>query len=80
MGTPTSKGAGVEAVLPRMARVSREWPWMSQWGGASVEVSLKVSRGGEASDEASSCESRGQIRKIWDGGASVWASPYEFQW
>ena len=29
MGTPTPKGAGVEAVLPRMARVSQEWPWVS---------------------------------------------------
>ena len=29
MGTPTSKGAGIEAGLPRMARVSQEWPWVS---------------------------------------------------
>ena len=27
MGTPTPKGAGVEAGLPRKARVSQEWPW-----------------------------------------------------
>ena len=60
MGTPTSKRADAEAVLPRMARVSqewpwvsREWPWMSRWGGASIGASLRVSRGGEASDEAS---------------------------
>ena len=71
MGTPTPKGAGVEAVLPRMARVSQEWPWMTQvwpwvsrWGGASVGASPKVSRGGEASDGASSCESRGQTRGV----------------
>ena len=36
MGTPTPKGAGVEARLPRKARVSR-------WGGASVEASPRVS-------------------------------------
>ena len=71
MGTPTPKGAGVEAVLPRMARVSREWPWVfrewplvSRWGGASVGASPRVSRGGEACDEASSCESRGQTRGV----------------
>ena len=78
MGTPTPKGASVEAVLPRMARVSqerpwvsretpwvfREWPWVSRWGGASVGASPKVSRGGEASDEASPCESRGQTRGV----------------
>ena len=50
MRTPTLKGAGVEAVLPRMARVSQEWLWVSQetpwvfrWGGASVEASPRVS-------------------------------------
>ena len=30
MGTPTSKGASVEAGLPRMARVSQEWLWVSR--------------------------------------------------
>ena len=81
MGTPTPKGAGVEAGLPRIARVSqkwpwvsretpwvfREWPWMTQewpWGGASVGASSRVSWGGEASDRASPCESRGQIRGV----------------
>ena len=64
MGTPTPKEAGVEAVLPRMARVSQEWRWVSQWGGASVGASPRVSRGGEASDGASPCESRGQTRGV----------------
>ena len=78
MGTPTPKGAGVEAVLPRMARVSREkpwvfqewpwmtqeWPWVSRLGGASVGASPRVSRGGEASDGAAPCESRGQTRGV----------------
>ena len=50
MGTLTSKRAGVEAGLPKKARVSQEWPWMSQWDGASVEASPRVSRGSEASD------------------------------
>ena len=61
----------MEAVLPRMARVSQErpwmtqeWPWVSRWGGASVGASPKVSRGGEASDGASPCESRGQTRGV----------------
>ena len=78
MGTPTPKRASVEAVLPRMARVSREtpwvfqewpwmtqeWPWVSWWGGASVGASPRVSRGGEASDGASPYESRGQTRGV----------------
>ena len=37
---------------------------MSRWGGASVEASPRVSRGGEASDGASPCESRGQTRGV----------------
>ena len=64
MGIPTPKRAGVEAVLPRMARVSQERPWVSRWGGASVGASLRVSQGGEASDRASQCESRGQARGV----------------
>ena len=64
MGTPTPKGASVEAVLPRMARVSQERPWVSRWGGASVGASPRVSRGGEASDGALPCESRGQTRGV----------------
>ena len=66
MGTPTSKGADVEARLLRKARVSQvwpwvsrkwpwmtqEWPWVSRWGGASIEASPRVFRGGEASDGA----------------------------
>ena len=78
MGTPTPKGAGVEVVLPRMARVSQErpwvfrewpwmtqeWPWVSRWGGASVGASPRVSRGGEASDGDSPRESRGQTRGV----------------
>ena len=54
----------MEAMLPRMARVSQEWPWMSQWGGASVGASLRVFLGGEASDGASPCESRRQARGV----------------
>ena len=71
MRTPTSKGASVEAGLAKMARVSQDWPWMSQeipwvfrWGGANVGASLRVFRGGEASDGASLCESRGQARGV----------------
>ena len=64
MRTPISKKADVEAGLPRKARVSQEWPWVSRWGGASVGASPRVSRGGEASDGASPCESRGQPRGV----------------
>ena len=64
MGTPTPKGAGVEAGPSRKARVSQEWPWVSRWGGASVRASPRVSRGDEASDGASPCESRGQARVV----------------
>ena len=39
--------------------MTREWPWVFWWGGASVEASPKVSRGGKASDGASPCKSRG---------------------
>ena len=77
-GDSHTQGSRCGGVLPRMARVSqerpwvsretpwvfREWPWVSRWGGASVGASPKVSRGGEASDGASSCESRGQIRGV----------------
>ena len=73
MGTPTPKGAGVEARLARMARVSQEWPWvsretpwvswewpwMTRWGGASIGASPRVSWDDEASDGASPCELRG---------------------
>ena len=37
---------------------------MSRWGGTSVEASPRVSRDGEDSDGASSCESKGQPRGI----------------
>ena len=30
MGTPTPRGAGVEAGLPRKAKVSQEWLWVSR--------------------------------------------------
>ena len=44
--------------------MTREWPWVSRWSGASVGTSPRVSRGGEASDGASPCESRGQPRGV----------------
>ena len=71
MGTPTPKGAGVEAGLLWKARVAQVWPWMSRetlwvsrWGDASVRASSRVSRDGEATDGASPCESRGQARGV----------------
>ena len=54
----------MEAGLPRKARMSQEWPWVSWWGRASVGASSRVSRGDEASDEASPCESKGQARGV----------------
>ena len=71
MGTSTSKGAGVEAGLPKKARVFQKWPWVSRetpwvfrWDGASVKASPRVSQGGEASDGASSCKSKRQPRGV----------------
>ena len=64
MGTPTPKGAVMEARLPRMATVSQKWPWMSRWGGASIGASPRVSWGSEASDRASPYESRVQPRGV----------------
>ena len=69
----------MEVGLPRKARLSQEWPWVSRWGGASVEASPRVSRGGEASNGSLPCESRGNQRELQDGGASVWASACEFR-
>ena len=43
MGTPTPKEASVEVRLPRKARMSQEWPWVSPWGGASIVASPRVS-------------------------------------
>ena len=45
MRTPTPKGADVEVELPKKARVSWEWPWMSPWGGASIGASPYESKG-----------------------------------
>ena len=77
MGTPTPRGGGVEAVLPRMARVSQERPWVSretpwvfrEWPWMTQEWPW-VSRWGEASVGASPRVSRG-------GEASDGASPCE---
>ena len=64
MGTPTPKGAGMEARLPRKARVSQEWPWVFQWGGVSVGALPRDSRGGEASDGVSLCDSKEQPKRV----------------
>ena len=74
---PTLKLVGVEAVLPRMARVSREtpwvsreWPWMTrEWPWMTREWPW-VSRWGGASVGASS-------RVSWGGEANDGASPCE---
>ena len=77
MGTPTPKRAGVEVVLPRMARVSQEWPWVSgetpwvfrKWPWMTREWPW-VSQWDGASVGASPKVSRG-------GEDSDGASPYE---
>ena len=48
----------MKAGLPKKAKVSQEWPWMSWWDGANVGASPRVSRGGKASNGISPCESR----------------------
>ena len=63
-GTSPPKRVGVEAVLLRMARMFQEWPWVSWWGGASVGASLRMPHGGEASDGASPCQSKGQAKGV----------------
>ena len=60
MEIPTPKGAGVEARLPRKAKVSHKWPWMfreipwvsREWPWMTRERPW-VSRWSEASIEAS---------------------------
>ena len=78
MGTPTPMGAGVEARLPRKAMgvledtmgilgVAMDDPEVAMGvsvDGASVEALPRVSRGGEASNGASPCESRGKARGV----------------
>ena len=44
--------------------MTQKWPWVVQWGGASVEASPRLSIGGEASNGASPCELRGQARGV----------------
>ena len=63
-GDSHTQESRVETWLPRKARLSQEWPWMSWWGRASVGASPRVSRGGEVSDGASPCESRAQSREV----------------
>ena len=48
----------------RVAMDDPGWPWVSRWGGASIRASPRVSWGDEASDGASPCESRRQVRGI----------------
>ena len=81
MGTPTSTGAGVKVGLPKKARMSQEWPWVSretpwvfqEWSWMTQEWPW-VSMWGGATIEASP-------RVSWGGeasdGASVWALPRE---
>ena len=44
--------------------MTREWLWVSRWGGGSVEASPRMSQGDEASDGASPYESRRQTKGI----------------
>ena len=67
-GLSHPKKARVSQEWPWVSRewpwMTRKWPWVSRWGRASIEASGRVSRGGEASDGASPCESRGQARGV----------------
>ena len=88
MGTPTPKGAGVEAVLPRMARVSQEWPWVSrEWpwmpksshgcpGGVELVLGLHQECPGVVKlvMELHHVSQGGKQGEFRDGGGSMWAS------
>ena len=52
--------------------MTREWPWMFRWDGASVGASPRVSWGGEASDGASR-------PKMQEGEVRDGTSSWEFQ-
>ena len=87
MGTPISKGTGVEAILPKMARVSQEWPWMtrewpwvSMWGRASVGASSRMSQVVKLVMELYHVSQGGKQGEFRDSRASVWASPCEYWW
>ena len=68
----------MEWLLDRFkARTTKIWPFAAtgalgttaaakahRWDGASFVASLRVSRGGEASDGASPCKSRGQSKGV----------------
>ena len=87
MGTPTLKGAGVKAGLPRMAWVSqetpwmfREWPWVSRWVELMLRLHQQCPRVVKlvmGLHHVSQGSNQGEFQ---DDGSSVWASPCEFQW
>ena len=94
MGTPTSKGSGVEAILPRMARVSQERPWVSRGHHGCLEsghgcpgrMELVLELHQECPEVVKLVMelhhvSQGSIQgEFRDDRASVWASPCEFRW
>ena len=80
MGTPTSKGADVEAGFLKKARVSQEWPWVSRGVELVLRLHQECSGVGKLVMELHYVSQEGKQREFRDGGASVWASPYEFRW
>ena len=91
MGTPTPKGAGVNARLPRKAKVFQEWPWISwEWPWMTRERLVRVELVLELYQEypgvampvmglhhVSQGSNQGEFR---NGGASMWVLPCEFYW
>ena len=79
MGTPTSKGAGVEATLPRMARCPKSGHGCP--GGMELVLGLHQECSGVVKlvMELHYMSQGGKQGYFRDGGARVWASPCEFR-
>ena len=78
MGTSTPKGAGVEARIPRKARLSQEWPWMiwewpwmSRWSGVSVGLHQEYPRVMKLVIELHHVSQGSNQGEFQDGGASM---------
>ena len=60
--------------------MTQEWPWVSRWGGASVEFHQECLGVVKLVMELHHVSQGGKQGEFRDGGANVWASPCEFRW
>ena len=84
----------MEGVLPKMARVSQEWPWVSRethgcpgsghgyLGGVELLLGLyqEYPMVVKLVMELHHVSQGSNQGEFRNGGASVWASPCEFRW